>query len=280
VAPERLDIAVGLALAADDERPDLRPAKRIDQLEPAPSARVAQVVCGVVTLLAAAVVYMVVISNQVSSGKERLGQISGELVTAEHDAAALKPYADFATATMDRRKTVTKVASARFDWDRTLRQLSQVAPGDVWLTSAKGTLSPATAVDGGSGASGLRSALPGPALELAGCGKRESDVPKYMDRLYAMSGVHNVGFEKSERVKQPGNSASGSAGTDACGGSSSSSTFSLVTSFKQSAALAAAAAQAAGTASTAVGGSAGETTPPTAAAPAGQPAAAGAGATR
>jgi type IV pilus assembly protein PilM len=216
VAPERLDIAVGLALAADDERPDLRPAKlRSDQLEPVPSARVAQVVCGVVALLAAAVVYMVVISNQVSSGKERLGQISGELVTAEHDAAALKPYADFATATMDRRKTVTTVASARFDWDHTLRELSQVAPGDVWLTSAKGTLSSATAVEGSSGSSGLRSALPGPALELAGCGKRESDVPKYMNRLYAMSGVQEVGFEKSERAKQPGNSASGSPGPTA-----------------------------------------------------------------
>jgi type IV pilus assembly protein PilM len=279
VAPERLDVAVGLALAADNERPDLRPpGARSDQLEPAPSARVAQVVCGVVALLAAAVVYMVVISNQVSSGKERLGQIRGELVTAERDAAALKPYAEFAAATMDRHKTVTKVASARFGWDRTLRELSQAMPGDVWLTSAKGTVSSATAVEGASGASGLRSALPGPALELAGCGKRESDVPKYMDRLYALSGAREVGFEKSERVKQPGSSATGSTAIDLCGGSSSSSTFALVTYFKQSAALAAAAAQAAGTAATAA--NAGQTTQPTAAAPVGQPAAPGAGATK
>jgi type IV pilus assembly protein PilM len=280
VAPERLDVAVGLALSADNDRPDLRPErpKSATVTDPAPNARVAQVVCGVVALLAAAVVYMVVISNQVSSGKERLGQIRGELVTAERDAAALKPYAEFAAATMDRHKTVTKVASARFGWDRTLRELSQAMPGDVWLTSAKGTVSSATAVEGASGASGLRSALPGPALELAGCGKRESDVPKYMDRLYALSGAREVGFEKSERVKQPGSSATGSTAIDLCGGSSSSSTFALVTYFKQSAALAAAAAQTAGTAATAA--NAGQTTQPTAAAPVGQPAAPGAGATK
>jgi type IV pilus assembly protein PilM len=259
LAPERLDVAVGLALADDDERPDLRPRTGPNKqtADAAPNARVAQVVCGVVALLAAAVVYMVIVSNQISSGNERLGQINGELVQAEQEAADLKPYADFATATMDRRQAVTKVAETRFDWDRALRQLSQVAPGDVWLTSAKGTLTSASAIDGGGGdTGGLRGALPGPALELAGCGKRERDVPKYMDRLYSMSGVVEVGFSRTEHAD-----ASAGASGGACVGSDSPSSFSLVTYFKQSAALAAAAVQAAGAAA------------PGAAPPAGAPAA-------
>jgi type IV pilus assembly protein PilM len=286
VAPERLDVAVGLTLAADDERPDLRPRSGPGkQLEPAPDARVAQVVCGVVALLAAAVVYMVVVSNQVSSGKQRLGQISGELVTAEQQAARLKPYADFASATLARRQAVRQVAATRFDWDRALRQLSQVEPGNVWLTSAKGTLTSTTSVDGGAGdTGGLRGALPGPALELAGCGKRESDVPRYMDRLYSMSGVTEVGFGRTEHTGSSSAAAS-ATGSAACAGAGGPSSFSLVTYFEQNPALAAAAAaQAAGAGTTGAApaptpsGSTPATTPPAAApAPANQTAATGAG---
>ncbi len=244
VAPERLDVAVGLALSAPGDRPDMRPERPTSRtlVEPAPNARVAQVVCGMVALLAIAVVYMVIVANQVSSGKEQIAELGTQIVTAERSAAALKPYADFAQVTVARREAVKTVAGARFGWDRTLQQLSRVAPGDVWLTSAKGTLTPTSTVKGGSsGSSTLRAALPGPALELSGCGKRESDVPKYMDRLYSMSGVNEVGFSSTKK-----SSASGSTdAASACGDLAGATVFSLVTYFKQSAALAAAAAAAA-----------------------------------
>lgn len=288
LAPERLDVAVGLALGADDERPDLRPRTGPGkQLDPAPNARVAQVVCGVVALLAAAVVYMVVVSNQVSSGKQRLGQIGGELVTAEQRAAALKPYADFSGATLARRLAVRQVSAARFDWDRALRELAQVQPGNVWLTSAKGTLTSTTSVEGGGGdTGGLRGALPGPALELAGCAKRQNDVPKYMDRLYSMSGVAEVGFSRTEHTASSGGAAGAGAGAaraGACVGSGGPSSFSLVTYFEQSAALAAA-ARAAGAGATGAAVTPtppASTTPPAATpAPANQTAATGAGGPR
>ena len=241
VAPERLDVAVGLALAADHERPDLRPSRAGSQpaIDAAPNARVAQVVCLATALVAIAVVYMVMLSNQVSTGKERLAQIGTELAQAEQQAAALKPYADFAQATMDRRTAVTKIAQARFDWDDTLSELARVAPGDVWLTAAKGTLTSTTAVEGGgAGSTGpLRSAIPGPALELTGCGKRERDVPRYMDRLYSMTGVTEVGFDRTERPAAEGSSGASTCQVDGA------SIFSLVTYFEQSPELAAAAAE-------------------------------------
>jgi type IV pilus assembly protein PilM len=270
VAPERLDVAVGLALAVPNDRPDLRPARAgsATQIEAAPNARVAQVVCGVVAVLAAAVVYMVIVSNQISSGKERIAQIDGQLVQAEQQAAALKPYADFAKATLDRRGAVTKIASARFDWDRTLTELSRVAPGDVWLTSAKGTISTTTSVEGGGGGSGaLRGALPGPALELTGCGKREGDVPKYMDRLYALTGTTEVGFDRTER-------AGADSTSGVCSGVTTASLFSLVTYFEQSPELAALVAQTAppGSAPVAPAAAAVSPTPPAATPPATAPA--------
>ncbi len=267
VAPERLDVAVGLALAAPDDRPDLSPARTSHDrvpLDAAPNARVAQVVCGVAAVLAAAIVYMVMVSNEISSGKERLVAISGELAQSEAEAAKLKPYATFAQATVERRDAVTKVAKARFDWDKMLLQLARVAPGDVWLTSAKGTVSSASSVEGSGGGGGGRGAYPGPALELAGCGKRESDVPKYMDRLYTITGVNEIAFERTERGK--GGDAQGP-----CGGSASASSFALSAFFDQSPELAALAAQSAAPAAAPVAPAA---APPATAAPATTPPAA------
>jgi len=240
VAPERLDVAVGLALAAANDRPDLSPARTISphQIEAAPNARVAQVVCGVAAILAAAIVYMVIVSNQISSGKERIAAIGGELTQTEAEAARLKPYAVFAQTTVERREAVTKVAKARFDWDKMLIQLARVAPGDVWLTTAKGTVSSGSSVEGAAGGSSLRAGYPGPALELSGCGKREKDVPKYMERLYTIRGVNEIGFDRTEK--------GGKDSAGQCGGVSTASSFSLVTYFEQDPDVAALATEASG----------------------------------
>ena len=169
-----------------------------------------------VALLAIAVVYMVIVANQVSSGKEQIAELGTQIVTAERSAAALKPYADFAQVTVARREAVKTVAGARFGWDRTLQQLSRVAPGDVWLTSAKGTLTPTSTVKGGSsGSSTLRAALPGPALELSGCGKREQrraevhgpallDVRRQRGRLQQHEEVERLGQQRRGlRLRRP-----------------------------------------------------------------------------
>jgi hypothetical protein len=119
-----------------------------------------------------------------------------------------------------------------------LRQLAQVGPRGVWLTSAKGTLTPATQIDGGASdgdTAGLRGAVSAPALELAGCATRERSVPSYMDRLYDMTGVTDVGFSRSEQVGKTGSGL-------ACGERTRGSRFSLVAYFKPSPAQLAAAA--------------------------------------
>ena len=231
IAPHRLDVAMGLSLAGEAERPDLRPARAGRERAGGASTRVAQVACGAVALLAAAVVYLVVVANQVASGREELADLSGAVVQAERQAAALKPYDDFARAAVARRDAVATVAGTRFNWDRTLRQLAKVAPDGVWLTSAKGTLTPTTQVDGDApdgDTATLRGALPAPALELAGCATSDGSVPAYMDRLHGMTGVTKVGFSRSERVGKDG------AAGGACGDGARGARFSLVAYFKPS----------------------------------------------
>ncbi len=231
-APERLDVVMGLAAMPPGERPDLRPA-RAGASSSAPLSPVAQAACALVALLAALVVYLVVIANQIGSGREELGTLSGELVAAEGQAAALKPYHDFATATKARRAAVVSVADGRFNWDRALTQLSQVAPGGVWLTSAKGTLTPSTAIDGGPGdgtTGTLRGALSVPALELSGCAERDGLVPTYIDRLHAITGVTEVGFSRSERLTKAAGSGGGAG--DCRNGDARAAQFALVAYFK------------------------------------------------
>ena len=140
---------------------------------------------------------------------------------------------------------MTQVAGSRFTWDRALGELAQVAPGGVWLTSAKGTLSPSTQVDGGAddGTTSLRGAIAAPALELVGCASHERDVPAYMDRLHAISGVTEVGFSRSERLEKklqsnPGDATAPNAG-DCRGTDAKAARFAIVAYFKTSAAVAA-----------------------------------------
>jgi len=245
VPPERLDVVVGLTRTSSDDRPDLRPAATADAKSSTPLTLVAQVGCALVAVLALAIVYLVVISNQVTTHREQLRALGTDLVATERQAAALKPYDDFAKATIARRTAVAAVAQTRFNWDRALGELAQVAPGGVWLTSVKGTLTPTTSIEGGGdgSAGALRGALPVPALELAGCAVREGKVPAYIDRLHAITGVTEVGFSRSERLAKAASKTSGSgparpnsgagAGSGDCrNGDTRTAQFSLVTYFK------------------------------------------------
>jgi type IV pilus assembly protein PilM len=70
VAAERLDVVVGLARTKSGDRPDLRPAVvKLKGHETTPVTIVAQVGCAALAVLAAAIVYLVVISNQASSDR-------------------------------------------------------------------------------------------------------------------------------------------------------------------------------------------------------------------
>jgi len=249
--PERLDVVVGLSKGSEALRPDLRPTGAGSQSRRVPAAAppplVLQVGCGMLALVAAAIVYMVILSNQVSGGREDLRDIATTLTQSEQKAAALKPYDDFAKATQKRHDAVASVAKTRFKWDRTMTELARVAPDGVWLTSAKATLTPTSTVEGGAAGntSGLRSVLSSPAVELAGCAATERSVPSYIDRLHLMTGVIDVGFSRTQRTDSDGDKSASNAspvGTGGCtAGKQKSASFELVTYFKQQSAPLAAA---------------------------------------
>jgi type IV pilus assembly protein PilM len=289
-ASERLDVVVGLSKAGDAIRPDLRPASAKTKAAYRASRRqasagnrppvVAQVGGAMLAVVLAAIVYLVVISNQVNSDREQLGQISTQIVGAEAKTAALKPYDDFAKAAAKRHDAVASVAKTRFKWDRSLTEIAQVAPHGVWLTSMKGTLTPSTQVDGGAGGatSALRGVLASPAFELSGCASREGNVPAYIDRLHLMTGVTDVGFSRSAKLDKKAGAGGAVSSGDCFNNDTKAASFDLVTYFKQQSAPVAPATPAATTTTPAAPAPAAGTTPATA--PANQTAAVPTGGSR
>jgi Tfp pilus assembly protein PilN len=164
-----------------------------------PSTPTVILLAGLTALVVAAVAY-VLAGNSVNSRKSELSRVSAEATTAEQQAAALKPYRDFAALREARVQTVTSLAASRFDWDRVMSDLARALPGDVWLTSLAGTVSPGVTLDStgtGSDTGSLRSAVQSPAVEIVGCTVNQSDVSRVMARLRLLHGVTRVSLASS-----------------------------------------------------------------------------------
>jgi hypothetical protein len=121
---------------------------------------------------------------------------------------------------------VASIAGSRFDWSHSLRELSRVTSREAWLTNVTGTVAPGVTVDGGSGGSGLRGALPLPALELAGCTVSQDAVARMMSRLRQVDGVERVSLGSSE--KADAGAAGGGPGGDCRMGTTKYPQFKLV----------------------------------------------------
>lgn len=156
------------------------------------------VVLGALALAVVAVAAYVLTTNTIKDREAELARAKADTSATIAQADALKPYADFQTMATARVATVAALAGSRFDWERSLRDLSRALPADVHLTSLNGTLGGVTA-SGGGGSNPLRGAITAPAIELAGCTKTHSDVARLMSRLRNVRGVTRVSLASSEK---------------------------------------------------------------------------------
>jgi Tfp pilus assembly protein PilN len=168
------------------------------------------VLLGALALIVAGVAGYVLSTNVVKQRQASLTTVSAKNDATVKRAAELKPYADFQTLAQERASTVQALASARFDWEQSLRDLSRALPKDVYLSSLKGTVGSGAA----TGGSGLRSSISAPAIELSGCTKSQPSVARLMSRLRNVQGVTRVSLSKSEKAD---GSAGGAATVGPCG---------------------------------------------------------------
>lgn len=176
---------------------------------------------GLGVVLVALVAYVLTL-NSINDREAELSRVTDEANRVEAQAAALKPYRDFQLMRAQRTTTVAGLATSRFSWDLSLRQLAQVLPSDVELTTVTGTIAPGVNIAGsGAGSSGgasVRAAVNAPAIELVGCTGGQAQVARIMSRLRRMTGVSRVSLSASEKIEQQslaGGSAPAAAGAGA-----------------------------------------------------------------
>lgn len=188
---------------------------------------------GLVALLVG-VALLAVTSNQISERKSEIVTLKQEDAAAQKQAEELAPYVQLAQLRQARTETVNSLADSRFDWERVMGELSKILPSDVWLTNLSGSASPEASSGSGSstessGASALRGAIAGPALEINGCANGQDGVAGFVTALKQIDGVTRVGVQSSGL---PTEESSAESGEGSEGGGSDCRTRNFIAQFE------------------------------------------------
>jgi Tfp pilus assembly protein PilN len=224
-------------------------------------------VLGTLALLVVLTAAWALAGQSVTDKQAQLTRVEHDASAAEAQGAGLSDYSSFASLRERRVQTVTSIAGSRFDWSHAMHELGRVLPSNVWLTSMTGTVTSTTAVDGGT-QNGLRSSLPGPAIDLVGCTTSQDEVARVVTRLRLIDGVIRVALASSAKADTT-SAASSNGGGDCRAGSSNFPQFEVVVFFETPPAASASAPAAPATPATAApaSGSAAPASGSTAAAP-------------
>lgn len=205
--------------------PDQRGAAKlaVAPVEDRPGAGGAYAVLGALAVGVAAVAGYVLTDNTIA---QRHAQVDGLVVheqVLQAKVTELKPYADAAQMASARVATIKDLASRRFDWDGTLRDLSHAVPPAVTVKSLTADLGGASG-GGGSGGSSLRGAIAAPAISLTGCTTSQREVAKLMARLRNVNGVTRVSLSSSSKPDQATASTASAVGSPTAGASGGTQT--------------------------------------------------------
>lgn len=150
---------------------------------------------GVLVALLAGVALLVSANNEISEKKSEIAKFEREDRAAEAQAQRLAAYVQFEAVHQQRLETITSLADSRFDWERVMRELALVLPGNVWLSEISAS---AGAGAGGEGSgSGLSGEVNGPSLVISGCATGQEGVAGFVTALEDIDGVTRVGVENS-----------------------------------------------------------------------------------
>lgn len=171
------------------------PEERRGESAPLRSGGLAYVVVAALAVGLAAVCGVVFLGKQVSDREVEVASLEVQSTQLQARAQSLASFTSFQSLHDARVLTVEQLAKSRFDWERVLRELSLVVPKHVWLTTLAGSVSP----EAGESTSPLRAAIPGPALELAGCARTHRDVARLIAAMKDIDGVTRVSATDSQK---------------------------------------------------------------------------------
>lgn len=193
------------------------PEERRGSSAPLRTGPLPYVVLGALVVALAGVVALVLAGNQVGEREAEVAKLEREDARAATKAQRLAAYTEFRSMSEQRVATVSELADSRFDWERVMHELSLILPSDVWLVSLTASAASGAGVEGDGGASGMRSAIPGPALELSGCADGQEAVAGFVTALEDIDGVTRVGVQSSELPQKDDSDSGGGGGGDSAG---------------------------------------------------------------
>jgi Tfp pilus assembly protein PilN len=186
------------------------------------------VLLGGLAVIVVALTAWVLTNNAITDHKAELTKVNRAANVATAQAAALRPFREFAQLRVARVLTVQSLARSRFDWQRAFTDLSRVIPSDVWLTSMVATVKPGVNFGGSGGGApdsgdtgSLRGALQVPAIELVGCTLDQAEVARVLTRLRLITGVQRVSLAASTKSETTvtGSASASDTGSSGSGGS-------------------------------------------------------------
>lgn len=182
----------------------------------------ATIVLGVLGALLLAVLALVVTQNQINGRTGDIAEADQQAKVAQAKVEQLSSFGTFAAVKQARVDSVSKLAAARFDWERFMRELAIVLPDGTSLLqvsgSATGDQDTATA-SSASPATPTDSATVGsPIVTLSGCAKSQPKVAVLMVRLRRMYRVKDVELSDSTQADAAAGAATGPASGQAAGG--------------------------------------------------------------
>lgn len=189
------------------------PEERRGESAPTRSGPLAYIIVALLALALAAVTATVLFDKRVGDRKAEVAALEGEAEQLQAEADSLSAFTSFQQLRDARVATIDELARSRFDWERVLRELSEVMPEHVWLTSLNGSVAPGAGSDD-SGASALRESIPGPALAMTGCGRSHRDVARLVAAMKDIDGVTRVTASDSAKSDSKVTQAASGDGTE------------------------------------------------------------------
>jgi len=195
--------------------------ERRGQRAPLRTGPVSYLIVAFLVLAVGGVTLVVLTGNKVADRKAEVATLQSQVDAANAQADRLSTYTNFASLQQAREETVASLATSRFDWERTMRELALVLPGDVWLTSVTASASSDSSSIGSASTTAVDGVV-GPSLDIHGCASGHEAVATFLAALRDIDGVTRVSVLSSDR---PGaDSSTSSTSTDTGSTSSSGNT--------------------------------------------------------
>ena len=190
----------------------------------------ASMLLGALGLLLVLMLGYVFVSNRAASQHSKAAALNQEAQLSEARLTALKPYQQFADLKRTRETSVTELAQSRFDWERTIRELSRLLPAHVFLSTLDASTTPEDNTSG-TASTADSSTSTGPSMKLMGCAPNQPAVAATLVRLRALYSAADVTLDDSTKGGESGATTPAPAAGAGDAGACSDYTFNVTVTF-------------------------------------------------